>query len=100
MQEAHPPASAARRRDSDGRSPVASPPGKPGADLFRLLVESVQDYAIFLLDPTGHVASWNAGARRIKGYTAEEIIGKHLSTFYLPEEARRGKPDYALRVAA
>ncbi|HET7035464.1 MAG TPA: ATP-binding protein [Thermomicrobiaceae bacterium] len=79
---------------TDQIEPVVSP------DLFRLLVESVIDYAIFLLDPTGNVRSWNAGARRIKGYTADEIIGKHFSIFYPPAEVRRGKPDYALRVAA
>jgi PAS domain S-box-containing protein len=57
---------------------------------FRLLVESVRDYAIFMLDPTGHVATWNLGAERIKGYTASEIIGRHFSTFYLAEEAATG----------
>ncbi len=67
--------------------------------LFRLLVEGVQDYAIFLLDPSGHVQSWNAGAQRIKGYRADEIIGRHFSLFYPPEEARRGKPEYAMRTA-
>ncbi|HLH26390.1 MAG TPA: ATP-binding protein [Chloroflexota bacterium] len=69
------------------------------SDLFRLLVEGVQDYAIFLLDPDGRVQSWNAGAQRIKGYRADEVIGKHFSIFYPPEEARRGKPAYALRTA-
>ncbi len=68
-------------------------------DLFRLLVEGVQDYAIFLLDPAGHVQTWNPGAQRIKGYRADEIVGKHFSVFYPPEEARRGKPAYALRTA-
>ena len=68
-------------------------------DLFRLLVESVSDYAIFLLDVDGHVRSWNAGAERIKGYKASEIIGKHFSIFYPATELRRGKPDYELRVA-
>ena len=62
----------------------------PADESFRLLVESVRDYAIFMLDPTGHVATWNQGAERIKGYTAEEIIGRHFSTFYLPEEAATG----------
>jgi PAS domain S-box-containing protein len=55
-------------------------------DAFRLLVESTRDYAIFLLDPAGHIASWNEGARRIKGYEADEVIGKHFSIFY-PREA-------------
>ena len=72
----------------------------PSVDLFRLLVDSVVDYAIFLLDPTGHIQSWNEGARRIKGYEAHEIIGTHFSIFYPPHDIRRGKPDYALRVAA
>ncbi|HEV8110981.1 MAG TPA: PAS domain S-box protein, partial [Burkholderiales bacterium] len=52
---------------------------------FRLLVESVKDYAIFMLDPDGRVLSWNAGAELIKGYRAEEIIGEHFSKFYPPE---------------
>jgi PAS domain S-box-containing protein len=68
-------------------------------EMFRLLVSSVKDYAIFMLDPTGHVASWNAGAHRIKGYDADEIIGKHFSTFYPEEDIRAGKPDYELVVA-
>jgi len=68
-------------------------------DVFRLLVESVRDYAIFLLDAGGHIRSWNAGAERIKGYKASEIIGKHFSIFYPATEIRRGKPDYELRVA-
>ncbi len=57
---------------------------------FRLLVEAVKDYAIFMLDADGHVMSWNAGAERIKGYAAHEIIGQHFSVFY-PEDARRKK---------
>jgi PAS domain S-box-containing protein len=65
---------------------------------FRLLVDSVRDYAIFMLDPTGIVQSWNAGAQAIKGYQASEIIGRHFSTFYTPEDAAAGKP--ALELAA
>jgi len=68
-------------------------------DLFRLLVESVRDYAIFLLDPRGYIRSWNPGAQRIKGYAASEIIGKHFSIFYPAAEIRHGKPEYELRVA-
>ena len=67
---------------------------------FRLLVESVKDYAIFMLDPEGHVTSWNSGARHIKGYDAQEIIGEHFSTFYTEEDVERGRPDEVLRVAA
>jgi PAS domain S-box-containing protein len=59
---------------------------------FRLLVESVQDYAIFMLDVDGRVATWNRGAEKIKGYTANDIIGKHFSTFYPPEDVASGKP--------
>jgi PAS domain S-box-containing protein len=66
---------------------------------FRLLVEGVKDYGIFMLNPDGCVASWNAGAERIKGYRAEEIIGQHFSRFYTPEDLEHGKPDRALGVA-
>jgi PAS domain S-box-containing protein len=69
------------------------------ADLYRLLVHSVRDYGIFLLDPAGHVASWNEGAQRIKGYSAEEIIGRHFSAFYPPEDIASGKPAMELEVA-
>jgi PAS domain S-box-containing protein len=73
---------------------------QPDADAFRLLVESVQDYAIFLLDTDGHVLSWNAGAERIKGYTAGEIIGQHFSKFYPATAVQRGHPQHELRVAS
>ncbi len=69
------------------------------ADLFRLMVERVKDYAIFLLDPEGRVASWNQGAELIKGYRADEILGRHFSTFYPAEAVARGWPDYELQVA-
>jgi PAS domain S-box-containing protein len=67
---------------------VAATLNVPNEQAFRLLVDSVQDYAIFLLDPQGRVQSWNAGARRIKGYEAHEIIGRSFEVFY-PDEARR-----------
>jgi PAS domain S-box-containing protein len=66
---------------------------------FRLLVQSVTDYAIYMLDPTGTVASWNAGAARIKGYGAQEIVGKNYSEFFAPEDRASGIPQNALRVA-
>jgi PAS domain S-box-containing protein len=66
---------------------------------FRLLVEGVRDYAIFVLDPQGYVTSWNAGAELIKGYTAGEIIGQHFSRFYLPAEVAAGKPQRELEIA-
>src|SRR3954470_1017329 len=65
----------------------------------RLLVENVRDYALFMLDPEGRVASWNVGAERINGYAAREIIGAHLARFYPPEDVLAGKPDLELRVA-
>jgi PAS domain S-box-containing protein len=66
---------------------------------FRMLVESVKDYAIFMLDSDGHVATWNAGAQRIKGYTADEIIGRHFSAFYPESDIRTGKTEYELAIA-
>jgi PAS domain S-box-containing protein len=66
---------------------------------FRILVEQVKDYAIFMLDTDGIIVSWNQGAQRIKGYDAGEIIGEHFSRFYLPEDLERGKPDWELGVA-
>jgi len=67
---------------------------------FRLLVESVQDYAIVMLSPAGIITSWNVGAQRMKGYEAEEIIGQHFSRFYLAEDLERGKPKMELDLAA
>jgi PAS domain S-box-containing protein len=66
---------------------------------FRFLLSSVKDYAIFMLDPQGRVATWNAGAARIKGYTPREIVGQHFSRFYPPEEAASGKCDRELETA-
>jgi PAS domain S-box-containing protein len=66
---------------------------------FRILVEGVQDYAIFRLDPHGTVVSWNAGAERIKGYKADEIIGQNFSRFYLQKDIDQGKPEEELRIA-
>ena len=67
---------------------------------LRLLVESVKDYAVFLLDPEGRILTWSPGAERMKGYKAEEIIGRHFSCFFTPEDIERGKPEELLRVAA
>ncbi len=66
---------------------------------FRLLVEGVFDYSIYLLDPNGHITSWNAGAQRIKGYAADEIVGQHFSILYTPEDRAAGLPDASLRTA-
>jgi PAS domain S-box-containing protein len=67
---------------------------------LRLLINSVQDYAIFVLDPTGHVSTWNPGAERLKGYSSQDIIGQHFSRFYPEEDIRAGKCEHELREAA
>src|SRR5262249_37390022 len=67
---------------------------------FRLVIESVTDYAIFMLDPGGYVANWNLGAQRMLQYTAAEAIGQHFGRFYSEEEQQRGEPERALQVAA
>jgi PAS domain S-box-containing protein len=66
---------------------------------YRLLIEAVTDYAIYMLDPTGLVTSWNPGAQRFKGYTASEIIGQHFSRFYTEEDRKAGVPARALETA-
>ena len=66
---------------------------------FRLLIESVVDYAIFMLDPQGHITTWNAGAQRMKGYSTDEIVGRHFRVFYPAEAQERRHPEYELEVA-
>lgn len=66
---------------------------------FRLMIEAVRDYAIFMLDPQGCIATWNRGAERLKGYSASEIIGRHFSQFYTEEDRRRGHPQEELAYA-
>jgi PAS domain-containing protein len=72
---------------------------KQSEEYFRLLVDGVKEYAIYGLDAKGFVTTWNAGAQRIKGYHVEEIVGKHFSCFYTPEDIQAGQPDKALAVA-
>jgi len=67
---------------------------------FRMLLDGIQDYAIFLMDPRGGILSWNDGAARIKGYTSEQIIGRNFSCFFLPEDIERGRPEEVLRLTA
>ncbi|GLO03589.1 hypothetical protein PPUJ13061_34880 [Pseudomonas putida] len=69
------------------------------AQRYEQLVQSVVDYAIYMLDPTGHVVSWNAGAQRIKGYGADEVIGQHFSLFFTPQDCADGRPERLLRQA-
>lgn len=75
-------------------------PSRQIAELHRLLIESVSDYAIFALDAHGNVASWNAGAERLKGYTPDEIVGRHMTTFYPADKVAEGFPAMELEVAA
>ena len=77
-----------------------SPDALPAASAHDLLIQAAVDYAIYMLDPEGRVVSWNPGAQRIKGYAAEEIIGKHFSCFYTDEDRAAGVPGEALRIAA
>lgn len=86
------------RSISDG-SHVGEPMTQRGGEIYRLLVENVRDYAIFVLDPEGHVLTWNAGAQAIKGYSREEIVGQHFSKFYLPEAVQNGWPTRELALA-
>ena len=73
-----------------------SHPGFVNDEMFRLLVENVRDYAIFLLDPHGIVSTWNAGAQHIKGYSKAEIVGRHFSVFYTPDAIARHWPQQEL----
>ena len=83
-----------------GGAEVQIPSDAGGTEVqFRQLVDSVLEYAIFLLNPQGNVSSWNKGAQRIKGYTADEIIGKHFSIFYTPEDIARDHPAHELKIA-
>ena len=91
---------------TDAAQPGPAPDGSgqslhlvPSAEQFQLLVSSVVDYAIFLLDPDGRVASWNPGAERLKGYRADEIVGRHFSCFYDEESQRAGRPEQLLSAA-
>src|SRR2546430_14344271 len=68
------------------------------SERFRILVENVKDYAIFLLDTKGRIASWNEGARRIKGYEEHEILGTHFSAFYPQEDIEAGEPEREVRM--
>jgi len=83
-----------------GAGQVGASPQQATDAQLRLLIETVQDYAIFLIDPAGYVISWNAGAERIKGYRADEILGKHFSIFYTEEARAAGLPERDLERAA
>jgi PAS domain S-box-containing protein len=93
-------ATASRPRDNINLAALAQDQLRESQTRFRLLVEAVKDYAIFMLDPSGRVVTWNAGAQRIKGYEAREILGHHFSEFYSEEEVRSGKCERELEDAA
>src|SRR5476649_2719753 len=67
--------------------------------MYRLLVQSVEDDAIYMLTPEGIIANWNAGAQRAKGYRRDEVVGKHFSCFYIPEDQKAGWPSHGLETA-
>src|ERR1700687_5079895 len=73
---------------------------REGEEKYRVLLDGIREYAIFMLDPGGKVVTWNAGAERIKGYTSEQIIGKNFSCFFPPEDVKRGRPQEVLRLTA
>ena len=87
------------QRDSSGRG-LAEEVFRESEERYRMLLDGAHDFAIFMLDPRGQVVSWNAGAQRIKGYTAEEIIGHNFSCFYPEEDIKQGKPEEVLRMTA
>jgi PAS domain S-box-containing protein len=105
--EKHPNGHGPKNHGSESTTPI-TPIGnsrlsdeiKHGGRIYQLMVESVRDYAIFMLDPSGYIASWNVGAQRIKGYTADEIIGRHFSVFYPQADIDAGNPALELEVAA
>ena len=90
----------AAHEELEGRVAVRTAELQESERRFRLLVEEVRDYAIFMLDPAGYVTSWNAGAQRIKGYRADEAIGLHLSKFHPPEEAEKHTVENLLSLAS
>ena len=87
------------QRDNSARGRAEGALGD-SEEKYRMLLDGVHDYAIFLLDPGGRVVSWNAGAERIKGYTSEQIIGQNFSCFFSPEDIKHGRPEEVLRMTA
>ena len=87
------------QREYAGRA-LAEKTLRDSEEKYRMVLDGVQDYAIFMLDPHGQIVSWNAGAERIKGYTAEQIIGQNFSRFFVPEDIKAGRPQEVLRLTA
>ena len=88
-----------RQPSHPGEPGSAEEPGEQSDRRLQLLIDSIRDHAIFMLDPKGHVISWNAGAERVKGYRAEEILGRHFSAFYPPEDVSNGECEALLERA-
>ena len=84
----------------DARRRLAEEALRESEEQYRMLLDGIQDYAIFMMDPRGQIVSWNAGAERIKGYRADEIIGQNFSCFFPPEDIARGRPEEVLRMTA
>ena len=84
--------------EMEGRRRVVEEALRESEEQYRMLLDGVQDYAIFMIDPQGQIVSWNAGAERIKGYRADEIIGRNFSCFFPPEDIARGRPQEVLRI--
>ena len=87
-------------RERTCRLETANTQLRESEERFRLLVDGAKDHAIFMLGPDGIVVSWNSGAEVTKGYSAPEIIGRHISCFYVPEDVERGEPERLLKAAA
>jgi PAS domain S-box-containing protein len=83
----------------EGRRRLAEDALRESEERYRMLIDGVQDHAIFMMDPRGQIVTWNAGAERIKGYRADEIIGQNFSLFFPPEEVERGRPEQVIRMA-
>jgi PAS domain S-box-containing protein len=89
---------AAPERNKSGRELAEAL--RESEERYRMLLDGIQNYAIFMIDTQGRVLSWNAGAERIKGYTADQIIGHNFSCFFPPEDVKRGRPEDVLRITA
>jgi PAS domain S-box-containing protein len=87
------------QRDSSRRW-LAEEALRESEERYQMLLDGIQDYAIYMIDPRGQIVSWNAGAERIKGYTADQIIGRNFSCFFPPEDIERGRPEEVLRMTA
>src|ERR1700733_9256181 len=82
------------------RSDLAEEALRESEERYRMLLDGIQGYAIFMIDPRGQILSWNAGAERVKGYKADQIIGRNFSCFFLPEDIARGIPQKLLEMTA